>query len=631
MTSKVLSLWPVVLAAAVVGSGCDGGLPHDMGVRWQCFGAASRDGFFLGAFPPDDIAVCANPDVDPTDVVEACQGRCEDAYRAWGLFVTCDGVDPVTGGSADCHPSFTLDADCFVMVAGAGTEDCRPGSVIFQQGGPAQYEVGFQRDGVNRSEFTLDLRGQGASGGVSGRIEYTASPVTGPCPPAGCALQFSYIELFADDVSFDFGFPVGRKDVTGMVARNAGFIRGVLFEDGTFRIEPGRMQVVSNFDVSGDGHGSITLTNPEAFIGRIDRAAGTFAVTDARFSNGDASIGFTLRGTAVRSPPIADFDSPGQVECSADGTASIMLAAGSLEDAAYFWLLPDGTELHGPSVQAVLPLGTHRIELHVIDRFGGYATTSRSISVEDTLPPSMAAPTDIVVEACAASTLEVGDVTATDECDGSVATTAEIVDVNGNVVAEPLTSEFMFPLGETRIEYASVDSSGNVETSWQTVVLSEGISCCRAGLVPLVGTAGPDLLVSGNGGQCILGGGGSDQVDGRNGADQVFGGLGNDHILGSNGRDELDGGPGDDIIEGGLGDDVLIGASGRDELRGGHGDDVLRVRASCEVESGEVLDGGSGFDRLESPLSIEELTALGVVVISIEQFVLTPTQPGYCL
>jgi hypothetical protein len=603
-----------------------------MGVRWQCFGSASRDGFFLGAFPPDDIAVCANPDVASTAVVNACQGRCEDAYRAWGLFVLCD-VDPATGAAGNCHPSFTMDADCFVISASPGTEDCRHGSVIFQQGGPAQYEVGFQRDGTSRSEFTLNLRGHAASGGISGRIEYTTSPASGPCPAGGCALQISFVELFADDVSFDFGFPVGRKDVTGMVARNAGLIRGTLFDDGIFRIEPGQMSVTSNFDVSGEGHGSITLSNPREFVGRIDRTAGTFTVVAAEFASGDAAIAFTLRGTALRSPPIAEFSPPGQVECSADGSATVALNANaaSAGDATYFWVFPDGSEMEGASVAVALPLGTHRVELHVIDRFGGYATSSRTVTVADSAPPSVAAPPDLMIEACSASAVDVGVASARDACDGPVPTTARIIEVNGTGVSVPLASDFAFPLGETRIEYAASDHSGNIGTASQVVTLAEGVSCCRAGLVPLVGTSGPDVLIAGNRGQCIIGGAGDDQIDGRNAADQVFGGLGNDHAVGSNGRDEIDGGPGDDIIEGGNGDDVLTGGPGRDEVRGGHGDDVLRVRAACEAVSGEVLDGGPGVDRLESALTLSELMARGVVVTNIEHFVLIPAEAGHCL
>lgn len=617
----------LALALLATAPGCDE-LPHDMGVRWQCVGTASRDGFFLGAFPPDDIAVCANPDVGSAAVDEACQGRCEEAYRAWGWFTTCD-VDPM-GGLSNCHPSFTLDADCFILTSSPGSEDCSPGSVVFQQGGPAHYEVGVHPDGADGSNFTLTVRGHEADGGVTGRIEYSVSPIAAACPATGCGLQLSYVELHAEDVSFDFGFPIGRKDVTGMVARNAGLIRGALSNDGTFEVAPLQMRVTANFDVNGD-HGSITLTNPSALTGHIDRASGAFTVSDATFSSGDTSMRFTLRGRALRHPPGADFSAPERVECSSDGAATVLLAASGTPDAAYFWVLPDGSELQGRSAEATLPLGEHVLELHVIDRFGGYATSSRTVVVADDAPPLVTAPADIAIEACVAIPVDAGMASADDACDGALGTSAAVVEVNGVPADVALTPDFAFPLGETLIRYAATDGSGNIGTAVQSVVLAEDASCCRVGLVPLVGTSAADILVSGNRGQCILGAAGDDYIDGRNAADQVLAGPGNDVVLGSNGRDDLEGGPGDDVLEGGNGNDVLTGGPGRDEVHGGRGSDVLHVRAACEAMDGEVLDGGPGPDRLESPLSLTELLARGVIVVDIEQVVFVEAELGHCL
>jgi len=58
---------------------------------------------------------------------------------------------------------------------------------------------------------------------------------------------------------------------------------------------------------------------------------------------------------------------------------------------------------------------------------------------------------------------------------------------------------------------------------------------------------------------------------------------------------------------------------------GGNGDDVFVIAAACEAQPGEIIDGGNGWDRIESPLTREELEARGVIVLNIEEFVLTPT------
>jgi len=607
-----------------------------MGVWWGCTGEATRDGLFLGTFPPDDIRVCANSDVAFDDVLEACRGECEGRYRAYGIFVTCP-FDPGTGASGACTPSFTLDAECTVIAAGPGRSpdsDCAPGSIIFHQGGPSTNAVSFVREGPAASTFDLTVGGHTASVVARGMLEYTVSPALGPCPPGGCAVVFSYTELYADDVTFDSGFPVGTRHVTGMVARNAGISYGTLFEDGALVIATGAMRVSTNFDVNGE-HGSATLANPAPLFGHIDRETGAFTINDAGFTSGDTAITFTLRGVASRSSPSASFSPSDPVECIAAGGTVVHLDAGSTTDpdgdlGAFIWVMPDGSELTGREVETVLPLGEHLIELHVIDNFGGYDMTSQLVTVADSSLPEIAAPPDVLADGCAPTTLDTGAVTATDGCDGALAVTGTIVAVNGLPTDVPLSAEFVFPPGESVIEYRATDAAGNTASATQQVTVAESASCCPHGLEVLAGTPAADTLVAGNRGQCIVAGAGDDDVDGRNAADVVLGGLGADTVLCSNGTDMIDGGPGDDHLSGGNGADVLVGGTGRDEVHGGLGPDTLRVRGACEVVAGEVLDGGGGPDRLESPLSAAELLALGVIVIDIEEFVLIAPEAGWC-
>ena len=84
------------------------------------------------------------------------------------------------------------------------------------------------------------------------------------------------------------------------------------------------------------------------------------------------------------------------------------------------------------------------------------------------------------------------------------------------------------------------------------------------------------------------------------GNDQINGGDGNDQLYGLGGNDILRGDAGDDVMYGGSGNDVFGGGAvgaGRDEIFGGSGNDQIETRAG-EVVSGEIYDGGTGFDAL---------------------------------
>jgi len=181
-------------------------------------------------------------------------------------------------------------------------------------------------------------------------------------------------------------------------------------------------------------------------------------------------------------------------------------------------------------------------------------------------------------------------------------------------------------------------------------------SCCPAGLAVQEGTDGADRLRGGAAADCQLGkagddslrgwcgadllvcGTGDDRCSGGGGADRIVGGAGADRLRGRCGRDWVDGGAGADEIVGGFGSDDLRGGRGDDRLTGGPGADLLRpgpgadlafgrggsdvfvIGAACEATTGDVIDGGRGFDRVQSPLSRAELEARGVSFVSVESF-----------
>lgn len=128
----------------------------------------------------------------------------------------------------------------------------------------------------------------------------------------------------------------------------------------------------------------------------------------------------------------------------------------------------------------------------------------------------------------------------------------------------------------------------------------------------------------------VYAGGGSDRVEGSPGADYVEGGPGMDILRGKGGSDRLLGQDGDDILDGGEGADILFPGKGKDQSYGGAGDDILVVMDACQVEPGEILNGGSGTDVLISTVDAAQLVALGVSLHSIEEVRIVPSEVFNC-
>ena len=80
-----------------------------------------------------------------------------------------------------------------------------------------------------------------------------------------------------------------------------------------------------------------------------------------------------------------------------------------------------------------------------------------------------------------------------------------------------------------------------------------------AGPFLVVGGDGDDTVVGSSGADCVTGGAGADTVDGAGGDDVIVGGDGDDRLTGGDGADRLSGGAGADTLTGGPGPDVLDG------------------------------------------------------------------------
>jgi len=121
------------------------------------------------------------------------------------------------------------------------------------------------------------------------------------------------------------------------------------------------------------------------------------------------------------------------------------------------------------------------------------------------------------------------------------------------------------------------------------------------------GMTGDDLLIDGTAGPDTLQGGvGGDLVVGRAGNDLLSGGAGNDWLLG------LDG---DDVLQGGPGNDVLIGGDGSDRISGGAGDDFVEAANIIDQDALVAsLDGLRSFADIAFAYALPGLSDQGDLV-----------------
>ncbi|MDW3223373.1 MAG: calcium-binding protein [Paracoccaceae bacterium] len=124
-------------------------------------------------------------------------------------------------------------------------------------------------------------------------------------------------------------------------------------------------------------------------------------------------------------------------------------------------------------------------------------------------------------------------------------------------------------------------------------------------------------IVLGSGNDTVTGTAGANVIETGNGADTINAGNGNDTILAGAGNDIINAGGGNDTIEAGAGNDVITSTnfSGADQIFAGSGNDTITSSGEDTVfgEAGndtifaglgaaELLDGGSGIDTLNTTL-----------------------------
>ena len=238
---------------------------------------------------------------------------------------------------------------------------------------------------------------------------------------------------------------------------------------------------------------------------------------------------------------------------------------------------------------------------------------------------------------------------------------AEIRSVDGNTLSSPivLTSGVVtLRPGRYVIHWTATNSALSTKVSPDqtvTVTAQDPAMCCAANQTTIIGddTANTFTFTDSKA-YCVLARGGQDKVTTPGANDSLFGGAdgdqlasgtGNDFLFGGDGADNLSckgnmqayGGDGADSISantgkasvmwGGAGADQLVGSpeadtiypgSGANNTIAGAGNDKIVILNTCEITAGGFIDGGTGTDTLVSPVSLTQLRAMGVTVVSIE-------------
>lgn len=189
-------------------------------------------------------------------------------------------------------------------------------------------------------------------------------------------------------------------------------------------------------------------------------------------------VDFFLTATpADTDPPVLDL--PVDIIAEATGpTGAVATYVVSATDAEDGEIVPSCV----PASGSTFALGTTRVECSATDSAGNTASGSFSVTVQDTTPPVLTAPDDMVVEATGPSGAPVS----------YVATATDVVDGEIEPVCEPASGS-TFALGTTTVICTATDTAGNTASASFEVNVIEGQTCDLTArplfrMIPFTGT-----------------------------------------------------------------------------------------------------------------------------------------------
>jgi YVTN family beta-propeller protein len=164
----------------------------------------------------------------------------------------------------------------------------------------------------------------------------------------------------------------------------------------------------------------------------------------------------TGRTIATNQPPVALCH---DVTKSADSNCEATVTAADVNNGSYD---PDGDAITlALNPAGPYPVGTNFVTLTVTDSHGASNSCTALVIVQDTTPPSITCPADLVVSAddlCAATGVNLGTPLVSDNCSA--------VTVTNNAPAS-------FPIGTNFVTWTATDSSGNSTSCVQQIIVRD--------------------------------------------------------------------------------------------------------------------------------------------------------------
>jgi len=378
--------------------------------------------------------------------------------------------------------------------------------------------------------------------------------------------------------------------------------------------------------VASDSVGIESIINDKPTTFPLGSTTVTWTVTDTSGNISQATQVVTLVDTTL-----PEIFAPTDIVAEATGLSSTMVELG---EATAHDIMGIASVTEHPSRFFVL--GETTITWIATDTSGNSASATQTVTIVDTTPPSITAPSSITMEATSS--------------DSNIVTLGN--PVSSDLVDIPSISNNapdLFPLGETIVTWIATDTSGNSASATQTVTIvdttspelimpedvmigafslekqveiGEAQANDLAGSILTITNDAPnsfplgDTVVTWNVSDefgnsvsseqtisvqpCgkslsyynqIFGTAAADTIVGTDVADLIFAFAGDDMIFAGEGNDCVIGGDGDDLIFGNAGGDHLVGGEGNDILKGFSGDDKLTGGAGTDV-----LDGGDDYD-----------------------------------
>ncbi|RCU56351.1 HYR domain-containing protein, partial [Oceanihabitans sediminis] len=264
-------------------------------------------------------------------------------------------------------------------------------------------------------------------------------------------------------------FPLGETTVTWTVTDNAGLTATCTQTVTVNDTMPPTITCPTNLVISTDTSceaTSVALGTPTT----VDNC-GVASVTNdapATFPLGETTVTWTvtdntgLTATCTQTVTVNDttpptITCPADVVISADASCvvtSVTLGAPTTADNC-------GVASVTNDAPATFPLGETTVTWIVTDNAGLTATCTQTVTVNDTTPPTITCPTDVVISAdasCIATSVALGAPTTADNC-GVASVTNDA----------PAT----FPLGETTVTWIVTDNTGLTATCTQTVTVND--------------------------------------------------------------------------------------------------------------------------------------------------------------